>query len=188
MHKLFIPALAAAALMTAAAWGAAAPSEANYWPDDKVTPGQANPKVTQRNIRRTVCSPRWVKSQQPSARFIATAKSAQLQSVNYSIKDPARYELDYRIPIEVGGHPRAAANIWAQPLGTEWNALAKNKLDTYMAREVCAGRMKLADAQAAYQRDWVDLFRLYCGPGPGAACNPPGTEGVTIADPKRPGR
>ena len=129
-----------------------------------------------------------MKSQQPPARFIATAMFAQLQSVTYSIKDPARYELDHRIPIEVGGHPRDAANIWAQPLNTEWNALVKNKLDTYIAREVCDGRMKLADARAVFQRDWVDIFRLYCGPEPGAACNPPGTVGVTIEDSKWPGK
>lgn len=190
MYKYFIAALAAAAIGAGAAEAAsstaAAPPEASALPDNAATPGRANPKVTQSNIRRTICNPRWVKSQLPPTRFLAKAKTAQLQQASAANTDPARYEIDHRVPIEVGGHPRARANLWAQPLDTEWNALVKNKLDTYVAREVCAGRMRLAEAQAVFQRDWVDVFRTYCGPEPGAACNPPGTQGVTLTDPKRP--
>jgi hypothetical protein len=191
MNKCFIPALAAA-FMTVSAMAdspkGTAPAEINYWPDNAVTPGLANPKVTQRNIKRTICSPRWVKSARPPDRFFATAETAQFERASSALKDPAHYEIDHRIPIEVGGHPRDAANLWAQPLRIEWNALVKDKLETYIQGEVCARRMKLAEGQAVFQRDWVDVFRQYCGPDPGAACNPPGTEGVQIEDPKRPGR
>ncbi len=157
-----------------------------YFPDNATTPGLANRKVTQGNINKTICNARWLKAQQPSAGYLDKEKNRQLARVTFANTDPKAFEEDHRIPIELGGHPRDAKNLWPQSTTIEWNAAAKNKLETYVHGEVCAKRMKLADARAIFQRDWTDVFRSYCGPGPTAACQPPNTPGVQIEDPKRP--
>jgi len=157
-----------------------------YAPENTRTPGVVNAKVTQDNIQQTICRPSWVKSNLPPARYLSRLKASQLKEWKYQDRKPANYAEDHRIPIEVGGHPRDAGNLWPQPQTIAWNAAAKNKLEHYVHGEVCAGRMKLEDARSVFQRDWVDVFKLYCGPEPDAACAAPGTPGVQISDPKVP--
>jgi hypothetical protein len=164
---------------------AGGPVDMRHAPDNARTPGIANPKVNQENIQQTICKPGWVESNRPRERYINTLKRRQLRAWKYAVRDSTKYEEDHRIPIEVGGHPRDGKNLWPQPYGIAWNARVKNKLELYIQAEVCAGNIKLIDGQAAFQRDWVDLFRLYCGPEPGAACNPPGTPGVQIEVPEQ---
>ena len=172
----------AGAVLLATAAGAA---EEPYLPNNAATPGVVNTKVKPANINQTICKPSWVKTALPKASALNRVKTAQMKAAKYAAGDAKKYELDHRIPIEVGGDPRNPKNLWLQPLDIQWNALVKNKLETYVQTEICAGRMKLADGQAIFQRDWVDVFRLYCGPEPGAACNPPGTPGVQIETPKK---
>ena len=180
MHRLVFCALICAAS------AALAEIPAPYDPNNKATPGVANPKVTQRNIKRTICSDTWVKSQRPSAKYLDEQKARQLKGGKYGSTDPTIFEEDHRIPIEVGGHPRDPKNLWPESTTVRWNAFVKNKLETYVQTEICAGHMKLADGRAIFQRDWTDVFRLYCGPAPGDACNPPGTPSQQIEDPKHP--
>jgi hypothetical protein len=170
--------------VSCAALGADVVPDTRHAPENSRTPGIINAKVTQGNIQQTICRPSWIKSNLPPVRYLTRVKMRQLKDWHYQDRDPAQYVADHRIPIAVGGHPRAAGNLWPQPQSITWNATAKNKLETYMHGEVCAGRMKLDDARAVFQRDWVDVFKLYCGPEPDADCKPPGTPGVQIVDPK----
>jgi hypothetical protein len=43
--------------------------------------------------------------------------------------------------------------------------------------------MSLPEAQNVFQKNWIDVFQLYCGPKPDATCNPPGTA-LQIQTPK----
>ncbi len=153
---------ACAVLFATAASGA----EESYLPNNAATPGVVNHKVKAGTIKQTICRPSWVKSAQPSARTLASQKSRLVKHARYGADVAKNFDVDHRIPIEVGGDARDPKNLWLQPLNIQWNALVKNKLETYVQTEVCAGRMKLADGQAIFQRDWVDVFRLYCGPDP----------------------
>jgi len=186
MPKRAAAVLAAFIFMTPAAAQVADLSvDTRYAPDGRTTPGLSNPKVTQANIKETICRPSWVKAAMPRAVFLGRIKARQLKAGGYEQRDPAKYAQDHRIPMSVGGHPRDAKNLWPQPIGIAWNASVKDRLENYVHGEVCAGRMTLVDGQAIFQRDWVDVFKLYCGPEPDAACNPPGTPGVQIEVPQQ---
>jgi hypothetical protein len=152
-------------------------AQAEYFeaPDPAHAPGAINKKVTQSNIKRTICNPAWVVKTQAAAAKNAKLLPRQLKDRGYGSQDPAKYVPDHLIPIEVGGHPSDARNLWPQAVGAGWNAAAKDKLEVYVNREVCAGHMKLAEAQAVFKKNWVEVFHLYCGGAPDAACLPPGT-------------
>ena len=145
-------------------------------PDDALTPGAVNPRVTQDNIQKTICKPKWVRKAGPSTSYLDLVKGLQLKRSDLADKRPNNYVEDFRIPLDVGGSPTDPGNLWPQRPGAGWNAGAKDKLEVYVQREVCAGRMKLADAQDVFRKNWVDVFHLYCGPKPDGPCNPPGTE------------
>jgi len=144
-------------------------------PDTKVTPGRANPKVTQGNIRKTICQPAWVEKTRAAAGSLDAIKVKQLEAQGGSPRDPKDYVADHIIPIEVGGHPTDPRNLWPQSQGLAWNVAVKDKLEAFVNREVCEGRMKLKGAQTVFKNGWVDSFHLYCGAKPDAPCRPPGS-------------
>ena len=153
-------------------------------PDPVHAPGALNKKVTQRNIQRTICDPPWVaKTQAAAAQKNTKLMADQLKKRGYRDTDPAKYVVDQLIPIDVGGNPTDARNLWPQAVSAGWNVAAKNKLETYVNREVCSGHMKLAQGQAIFKRNWVEVFHLYCGASPDAGCLPPGTP-VQLENPK----
>jgi len=144
-------------------------------PDPARAAGALNSKVKQSNIGKTICAAAWVKRTMPSAKTLDATKRKQLKAWGYPDQDPAKYEADHVIPVSVGGHPTKASNLWPQPYALDWNAGVKNKLEDYVHREVCEGRMSLTDGQGVFRKNWVEVFHLYCGPKPDAICNPPGS-------------
>jgi hypothetical protein len=163
-----------------AAPGAAANGEV---PDPALAPGVVNSKVTQQNISETICSQRWLTKNKPSRRFTENLKRKQLKAWKYDDRNVKNYVEDHVIPIEVGGHPTDPRNLWPQSATTAWNAATKDKLEEYVSREVCAERMPLKDAQAVFQKGWVEVFHVYCGAEPTDVCTRPGSP-VLLENPK----
>jgi hypothetical protein len=73
------------------------------------------------------------------------------------------YEEDHLIPLDLGGAPDDARNLWPQPRVSAdgWNADLKDELESVLARLVCSGRVPLAEAQQAIATDWIAAFRRY---------------------------
>lgn len=67
--------------------------------------------------------------------------------------------LDHRIPIVLGGGPDNARNFMLQPADETKD---KDRAEVWLARTVCAGRISLAQAQAAIWENWRTAARL-CG-------------------------
>lgn len=65
------------------------------------------------------------------------------------------YEIDHLIPLELGGS-NAVDNLWPEPLAA---AKHKDRVEDYLHREVCAGRMSLVRAQHLIAADWVAVYR-----------------------------
>jgi len=152
-------------------------------PDPALAPGVVNAKVTQENISETICNLRWLAKTKPSRRFTENLKRKQLKAWKYDDRNVKNYVEDHVIPIEVGGHPTDPRNLWPQSTTTAWNAATKDKLEEYVSREVCAERMPLKDAQAAFQKGWVEVFHVYCGAEPADVCTRPGSP-VLLENPK----
>ena len=127
----------------------------------KQPPGAINEAVTQANVRRTICSSGWSASVRPSAAFMQEAKAKLLKEQGLSNGEAARYELDFLIPLGLGGHARKAENLWLQPSEGAWSARTKDRLEAKLRRMVCSGEITLHEAREAMRSDWKMAARYY---------------------------
>jgi hypothetical protein len=135
----------------------AAPSSAPPVP----APGALNPEVTQQNIAFTICMSGWSARIRPPASFTDRLKLEQMPFYGYPPgTNPKSLEEDHREPLEVGGAPRDPRNLWPEP----WNqAQAKDRLETAVKRDVCAGRLTLRAGQAIFLGDFWHEYQLRFG-------------------------
>ena len=139
-------------------------------PDDSRTPGVTNPDVTQDNIKETICYSGWTATVRPPVKTTNDLKKKQLAEWGYADKTMSHYEEDHRVPLEVGGSPDDPGNLWPEPYSIQWNARVKDKLETFIKRQVCAGDMTLEDGQNIFKGNWIDGFMQHCGSTPAAKC------------------
>ena len=62
-----------------------------------------NPAVTQATIGRTICKPDWTKAVRPPLRVMDQIKRDKLRAAGWADADKSRFELDYIIPLSLGG-------------------------------------------------------------------------------------
>jgi hypothetical protein len=102
--------------------------------------GVLNPAVTQATIKNTICVSSWTKSIRPSVTYTNALKRSQLSSRS----NPADYEEDHLMPLELGGAPMDVRNL--RPI--LWTvARTDDTHENQLHRLVCAGSMTLAVAQ-----------------------------------------
>ncbi len=129
-------------------------------PIHSVTPGATNPSVTQANIGSTICVVGYTKTIRPPASYTTGLKRAQLRGsyAFYGSTNTKLFEEDHLIPLEVGGAPRSAANLWPEPWAS---ARMKDQLENKMHLLVCAHQITLAAAQKVFVSNWVTAFNKY---------------------------
>jgi hypothetical protein len=66
-------------------------------------------------------------------------------------------EVDHLIPLELGGLDDIR-DLWPQPSQPAPAFHEKDKLENYLHRQVCAGKMALTDAQAIIRTDWYAAY------------------------------
>jgi hypothetical protein len=67
-------------------------------------------------------------------------------------------EIDHLIPLELGGAD-AVDNLWPQPAKPIPGFHEKDKLENYLHKQVCSGKMSLVDAQAKIRTDWYAAYQ-----------------------------
>ena len=72
------------------------------------------------------------------------------------------YEVDHLIPLSLGGD-NAIANLWPEASEPQPGFHEKDEVEAHLHREVCAGRMDLADAQRAIAIDWLSVYHQIKG-------------------------
>jgi hypothetical protein len=114
-------------------------------PIKTITPGALNAKVRQGTIGRTICKAGWTASIRPSSSYTTALKIKQmpLYEENGSL---SQYEEDHLIPLELGGAPRNAKNLWPEPRA---QSKQSDPLETKLKRQVCQRTLTLAAARAA---------------------------------------
>jgi hypothetical protein len=98
---------------------------------------------------------------------IAPSLRAQVLK-DYGMEDvpPGEYELDYLITPELGGLADRR-NLWPEPYGLrDWNAHAKDVLETRLPQLVCRGEIDLATAQRELASNWIDAYKRYLSTEP----------------------
>lgn len=127
-------------------------------PRHELTPGAIDPRVTQRNIRNTICRRGCTASVRPPFEYTNTMKHRLMRvyGVRGSMHD---YELDHLIPLELGGCPDCEANLWPQPRNVFAGAAKKDEVEDYLHHQVCSGVLSLAEAQREIASDWYAVYK-----------------------------
>ncbi|WP_174479514.1 hypothetical protein [Paraburkholderia heleia] len=124
-------------------------------------------RVTQESVTDTICRPGYADTVAPPFDETMALKDRMLAARGIGADDGVGYALDRRVPIVLGGAPDATANFDLIPWGGHAGERRKSLLTVRLKRCVCAGRMTLAQAQAAITGNWVHqynrLTRMDCG-------------------------
>ena len=123
-------------------------------PDARCTPGAVDPRVTQADIRLTICRRGYTRTVRPPEWVTYPEKRASMRAYGDHGRTHA-YEYDHLIPLELGGAPNDTRNLWPEP-GASPNL--KDRVETRLRERVCAGTLSLASAQRQIARDWVALY------------------------------
>lgn len=84
-------------------------------PNPVLTPGAFNPSVTQATIGSTICVSGWTATVRPPASYTTGLKIQQIVQYGYGDTHTSSYEEDHLIPLELGGAPSDARNLWPEP-------------------------------------------------------------------------
>jgi hypothetical protein len=136
-------AAAAAIVVVALALQLGHRSRASVVADAVRTPGVVNPKVTQENIRSTICKRGWTATIRPPVEYTNTLKRRQMRA--YGETGPlSAYQEDHLISLELGGDPTDPRNLWPEPYP---RASAVDQIENELNARVCDGSLSLRDAQ-----------------------------------------
>lgn len=130
-----------------------------------VTPGAIDPRVTQANVRSTICRPGYTATVRPSSSYTTRLKRQQLATTyaDFADKRTGSYEEDHLISLELGGSPTDPRNLWPEPYAGATGARVKDRIENRLHAMVCAGTISLAAAQAAIASNWWAAYRRYVG-------------------------
>ncbi len=137
-------------------------------PKRSLTPGVANPAVTQANIRETICRRGYTKTIRPPRNYTERLKRRQVREYRYADRRLRDYEEDHLVSLGIGGSPADPRNLWPEPRHVigGWGSDAKDRLESRLHTAVCRGQLSLADAQRAMAGDWIAAYKRYIGPAP----------------------
>ncbi|MFF4403079.1 hypothetical protein [Streptomyces sp. NPDC001404] len=124
-------------------------------PDPSCQPGAFNPDVTQATIGSTICVSGWTKTVRPPASYTNKLKAQQIAAYGYTDTDPASYEEDHFVPLELGGAPRDPKNLWPEPRSGNEQASDKDQVENKLKQAVCNGTVTLDAARSAIVTDWT---------------------------------
>jgi hypothetical protein len=119
-------------------------------PDLAVTPGLARPDANEQQV----CHGGSTKQFRHT-----TAKQKSQAYALYGAKKKAGVccEVDHLISLELGGADDIK-NLWPEPYEPRPGAYEKDAVENYLHRQVCAGKMSLAEAQKAIVTDWLGVY------------------------------
>lgn len=126
-------------------------------PDPIRTPGAISPAVTAATIHETICVRGYTQTIRPPLAYTSRLKRSQLGS-GYAVgsdRNPADYEEDHLIPLEVGGSPGDERNLWPMPRTGVFGAGVKDALEQEVHNRVCDGRMSLDEGRRIFTTNWI---------------------------------
>lgn len=126
---------------------------------DLPTPGLTPGKVLTTDAHK-VCRPGYAKTVRHTS---SAVKAERYRAYGIRHHTAGQYEIDHLVSLELGGADDGA-NLWPQSYLTKpWNAHVKDKLENWLHREVCAGRLSLSIAQHEIATDWIGSYRQHLG-------------------------
>ena len=131
-------------------------------PNQELTPGVRDPRVTQENIHQTICVAGYTKTVRPDQKYTNSLKRKQMREYGYTNTDPRDFEEDHDLPLNLGGHPTDPKNLWPEP---RENGMAdkKDELEFQLQDLVCWHGLPLEEAQRAITTNWMEAYKKYGG-------------------------
>lgn len=108
-----------------------------------LTPGVANPDVTQETISETICSQGWTKTVRPPTDYTNGLKVEQMKAYRRT-GSTSDYQEDHLISLELGGHPTDPRNLWPEPIE---RATAVDSIENELNRLICSGEISLEEGR-----------------------------------------
>jgi len=118
-----------------------------------------NPDVRQETIQQTICVPGYTASVRPSTSYATGVKAKLLRERAQDVSAASSYELDHKVPLALGGHPRNRSNLELQLWEGKAGAMKKDRLERRLQVLVCRGKVGLRAAQHAMYFDWQPAYR-----------------------------
>lgn len=128
-------------------------------PDSVCTPGVINTSVTQENIHSTICVKGFTKTIRPPVSYTSQLKIKQIAEYGYIDTNPASYEEDHLISLELGGSPADPKNLWPEPYDEPngQGAHEKDQVENLLHQRVCNGIITLKEAQTEISTNWESV-------------------------------
>ena len=139
-------------------------SGASVDPNPGLTPGVTDPAVSQATIGSTVCVSGYTQTVRPPSSYTSALKISQIAQYGYADTNPADYEEDHLISLELGGSPRDPRNLWPERWtitasdGEPAGARVKDHFENYLHAQVCSGALLLVAAQGQIATDWFGAW------------------------------
>lgn len=106
---------------------AARVGDSRIYPNAQMTPGKADPSVTQSNLAKTICDKAWSTESVRPAESV-TNKIKQQTMKAYGFTDAANhYELDHLLSLQNGGCPDCVENLWPEAYGDPGHPMTQNE-------------------------------------------------------------
>ena len=136
-------------------------------------PSMLDERVTQQTVADTICRPGYADSVSPPLDKLMQYKNRLLAEQGISSSAGIGYALDRRVPIVLGGSPDSPANLGLLPWAGHTGERRKELLTAKLKRCVCAGKLRLSDAQAAIAGDWPTTYARFARTGCDAGSSEP---------------
>ena len=144
---------------------------------DKVGTGPTDNRITQDNIKKTICAKGYTKSVRPPTWYTNQVKGMEMAGggdvrspttvirmyhvVGTHINQPLKlYELDHVVPLAVAGNPEDPINLKLQPWNGPDGAHLKDRAENKVHSLVCYGTLSLAQGQQVFLTgDWKEYAK-----------------------------
>ena len=118
--------------------------------DKQCTPGAIIPTATAEQI----CARGYAKS----VRNVPVAvKHEVYREYGVGHHEPGEYEVDHLISLELGGS-NDIANPWPETAEPRPGFHEKDKVENYLHKEVCEGKIQLQEAQREIANNWLEIY------------------------------
>jgi hypothetical protein len=124
----------------------------NALPDPACTPGATFANVT----KDLIC----VSGYSKTVRKVSQKTKEEVYAAyNVYSHGPGEYEVDHFISLALGCS-NETANLWPEAAKPEPGFRQKDKVENYLLKQVCEGKMTIAQAQKSVSVDWLKTYAI----------------------------
>ena len=120
--------------------------------------------MTEATLGQTICKPGWTATIRPDLSAMKRAQIAAGVNLRNEDRNPNDYELDHRLPLELGGSPADPGNLSLEfaddPTPGQPFHNRKDDAETPAKHRVCSGE-PLRQAQMEFVKRWLAPYPGY---------------------------